>query len=222
MRDVDVVIDPQAADAAAALIVRWLRAALEARGTASLAVSRGEALLTALAAAELPWDDVGVWQVDERVAPDGDPARNALQLAGFPADVHLMPVTAADLAAAAEQYAATLPERFDVVHLGIGPDGHTASWPPGDPVIEQRAPVALSRRYQGLVRMTLTPPVIDAARVRVVLATGAAKAPVVARWLTGDATLPIARVPDVATTVVLDPAAAAELPEPRGGAAADT
>ena len=111
----------------------------------------------ALARADLPWDRVGVWQVDERVAPDGDPDRNANQLNGFPGRHHPMPVTAADLDRAATRYAKTLPERFDVVHLGMGPDGHTASWPPSDPVIDSERPVALSRPYQGRVRMTLTP-----------------------------------------------------------------
>lgn len=214
------MIDPQAAETAAERIAHLLRDALRARGRATLAVSRGDVLLAALVTRDLPWADVAVWQVDERVAPDGDEARNALQLAGFPADVHLMPVTAPDLAAAADDYARTLPARFDVVHLGIGPDGHTASWPPGDPVIDATVPVALSRPYQGLVRMTLTPPVIDAARARLVLATGDTKAAVVARWLRGDATLPIARVPDVGTTAVLDPAAAAGLQEEAGDAAA--
>lgn len=216
MRDVHLVIDPRAEEAAAEAIVGHLLAGVAARGRASLAVSRGEGLLAALAAADVPWPNVGVWQVDERVAPDGDPERNATQLAGFPGDVHLMPVTAPDLDDAARRYAATLPERFDVVHLGIGPDGHTASWPPGDPVIGSTAPVGLSREYQGRVRMTLTPPVIDAARARVVLATGDAKAPIIARWLEGDTSLPIARVPDAGTTVVLDPPAAARLTTPSG------
>jgi 6-phosphogluconolactonase/glucosamine-6-phosphate isomerase/deaminase len=213
VRDVNVVVEAAAVDAAANEIARRLLDAIATRGRASFAVSRGEELLRALAAADtdVPWEDVGVWQVDERVAPDGDPERNAVQLDGFPADVHLMPVTAPDLAAATADYAATLPDRFDVIHLGVGPDGHTASWPPGDPVIEASAPVGLSREYQGRVRMTLTPPVIDAARARVILVTGDAKAAIVARWLGGDDTLPVARVPDAGTTVVLDPAAAAGL-----------
>ena len=210
-------IEEDASAAAADEIARRLVDAVAARGRASLAVSKSAALLTSLADAGVPWSDVGVWQVDERVAPDGDPDRNALELAGFPADVHLMPVTAPDLEAAATAYAAGLPDRFDVVHLGIGPDGHTASWVPDDPVIAATTPVALSREYEGRVRMTLTPPVIDAARCRVVLATGSAKAAVVARWLGGDDGLPIARVPDRDTIAVLDPAAAAGL-EPGAGA----
>jgi 6-phosphogluconolactonase len=213
MRAVTVRIDDDAASRAAAEIATRLVEAVGARGEASLAVSGGssDALFVALAATSVPWDHVGVWQVDERVAPDGHPDRNANLLDGFPAPLHAMPVTASDLRAAAAEYAATLPARFDVVHLGIGPDGHTASWPPGDEVISSTRPVDLSGEYQGRVRMTLTPPVIDAARARVVLATGDAKAGVIARWLGGDASLPIARVPDAGTVVVLDPAAAAEL-----------
>jgi 6-phosphogluconolactonase/glucosamine-6-phosphate isomerase/deaminase len=210
-----VVVDDDAAVRAAREIATGLAAAVDARGRAALAVSGGStgpALLGALAAADLPWDVIGVWQVDERVAPDGDPARNANQLTGVPGQHHLMPVAAGDLAAAAADYAAGLPDRFDVVHLGMGPDGHTASWPPGDPVIDSSKDVDLSQPYQDHVRMTLTPPVVDRARARVVLITGADKAPAAARWLDGNgAELPIARVSADDTIVVLDPVAAAEL-----------
>jgi 6-phosphogluconolactonase/glucosamine-6-phosphate isomerase/deaminase len=210
-----VRVDDDAAGRAAGEIATRLAAAVKDRGRAALAVSGGSTgppLLAALAAADLPWDTIGIWQVDERVAPDGDPDRNANQLAGIPGRHMLMPVTAADLSAAADGYAAGLPDRFDVIHLGMGPDGHTASWPPGDPVIDSTRPVDLSREYQGRVRMTLTPPVVDAAGARVVLIVGADKAPAVARWLEGDGgDLPIARLPPRGTVVVLDPAAASEL-----------
>ena len=204
-------IDDDAPRRAARSIARRLASALRARGSATLAVSGGSTappMLAALAAAGLPWDRIGVWQVDERVAPDGHPDRNATQLADFPGRHHLMPVTAADLGRACSRYAAGLPERFDVVHLGMGPDGHAASWPPGDPVIDSERPVALSEVYQGRVRMTLTPGVVNAAIGRVVLITGADKAPAVAAWLAGDDDLPIARVRRTNTVVVLDPAAA--------------
>lgn len=208
-------IDEYAPARAARAIARRLAAAFRARGTATLAVSGGSTappMLAELARADLPWTDIGVWQVDERVAPDGDPDRNANQLTGFPGKHHVMPVTAADLDRAAKRYAKALPEHFDVVHLGMGADGHTASWPPGDPVIDSEQPVALSAVYQGRVRMTLTPDVVNVARGRVVLITGADKAAPVAAWLGGRADeLPIARVRRTGTVVVLDPAAAAAL-----------
>jgi 6-phosphogluconolactonase len=210
-----VRVDDDPAGRAAREIIARLTEAVAQRGRAAIAVSGGSTgpkLLATLAAADLPWADIGVWQVDERVAPEGDPDRNANQLAGFPGQHVLMPVTAADLDEAADAYAAELPERFDVVHLGMGPDGHTASWPPGDPVIDSTRAVDLSGEYQGRVRMTLTPPVVDAARTRVVLITGGEKAPAVARWLEGGGgDLPIARVPPGGTVVVLDPAAASAL-----------
>lgn len=210
-----VRIDEDAPRRAARSIGRRLAAALHARGEATLAVSGGSTappVLAELSRANLPWDRVGVWQVDERAAPDGDPDRNANQLAGFPGRHHLMPVTSADLKTACEQYASGLPDQFDVLHLGMGPDGHTASWPPGDPVIDSGRLVALSGVYQGRVRMTLTPSVVNAARGRVVLITGADKAATVAAWLHGgDDRLPISRIRRTGTVVVLDPAAASSL-----------
>jgi 6-phosphogluconolactonase/glucosamine-6-phosphate isomerase/deaminase len=113
-----------------------------------------------------------------------------------------MPVTSVDRRAAARRYASSLPERLDVVHLGIGDDGHTASWAPGDPVADLAQPVGWSGRYAGYDRMTLTPGPVNRARHRLVLVTEAAKAPVVARWLHGDRELPIARVRRSGTVVV--------------------
>ena len=123
-----------------------------------------------------------------------------------------MAVTAIDQRAAARRYAATLPERFDVVHLGMGDDGHTASWPPADPVIDNPQPVAISGLYSGFVRMTLTPVVVNGARHRLVLAPGAAKATALRRWLLEDRSLPIQRVRRTNTVVVIDAAAATQLP----------
>lgn len=172
-------------------------------------------MLTVLAALDVPWRHLTVFQVDERVAPDGDPARNSLLLEVLPlrtSQVRLMPVTAKHLGAAAARYARSLPDRFDVVHLGVGDDGHTASWPPGDPVVDSPRPVDLCGTYRGHVRMTLTPSLVNAARARLVLATGADKAEPVRDWLLGKESLPLQRVRRTATTVVLDAAAATLLP----------
>jgi 6-phosphogluconolactonase len=214
---IQVRISEDAAAWAATSIARRLAGAVRRRGSAALAVSGGSSapvLLTALAAVDLPWDRVEVWQVDERVAPDGHPDRNANQLAAFPGRHHLMPVTARDLRRAAARYAAALPERLDVIHLGMGPDGHTASWPPGDPVVDSTKAVDLCGEFNGRVRMTLTPPAVNAARGRVVVITGAEKAPAVAAWLKHHplgARLPISEVARSGTVVVLDSAAAAQL-----------
>jgi 6-phosphogluconolactonase len=212
--EIRVAADPQAAaDAAARAIARRLVNAVAARGTASVAFSGGSTpalMLARLAELDVPWAQVHVFQVDERVAPDGDPARNAGLLDSLPlrrANRHLMPVTAKDLGAAARRYAAALPERFDVVHLGVGDDGHTASWPPGDPVIDAAGTVAISQPYQGRVRMTLTPAAVNAARARVVLMAGASKQSALASWLRHDGSVPIDRVRRTGTLVVLDDAA---------------
>ncbi|MFM2076626.1 MAG: 6-phosphogluconolactonase/glucose-6-phosphate isomerase [Actinomycetota bacterium] len=213
------VLDDAAGAAAEAAdwTAHQLRNAVRRRGAATIAVSGGStpaAMFAALADLDLPWAAITVYQVDERVAPDGDPARNAALLAAFPAAAHVrpMPVTSKDLRAAARRYAEALPPRLDVVHLGLGDDGHTASWPPGDPVGDETAPVALSREYRGHVRMTLTPPVVNAARHRLVLAAGSDKAAPLEGWLLGNDALPIRRVRVSDTVVVVDRAAAARLP----------
>ncbi len=177
-------------------------------------------MIGALIRLDVPWRSVGVWQVDERVAPDGHGARNARQLdplAELPCRVRAMPVTAHDLRRAARRYAASLPDRFDIVHLGIGDDGHTASWPPGDDATRDSGrPVEVVDTFHGWERMTLTASVVNGARSRLVLATGASKRPVVERWLLADRTLPITALRRSSTWVFLDgDAAPTEAVHPR-------
>jgi 6-phosphogluconolactonase/glucosamine-6-phosphate isomerase/deaminase len=171
-------------------------------------------MFAVLLAQEVPWDAVTVWQVDERVAPDGHPERNAGQLADFPCRVELMPVTDDDLDAAARRYGAGLPDRFDIVHLGLGDDGHTASWPPGHRVADSTRPCEVIEEFNGFERMTLTPPVVNGARARLMLTYEASKAPMVQRWLLRDPELPVTRLRRADTWVMLDPLAAADLPDP--------
>jgi 6-phosphogluconolactonase len=192
--------------------------AVEARGRFTFAVSGGHtpwAMFRALADEDLPWEAIGIWQVDERVAPDGDPDRNLTSLVkALPeaVELHPMPVAEDDLDAAAERYAASLPEAFDLVHLGMGDDGHTASLVPGDPVVgmADRA-VALTREYRGRRRMTLTYPVLDRARRVLWLITGEDKAAMLPRLLAGDPSIPAGRVSAGEQLVVADRAAAAEV-----------
>lgn len=206
------------ADAAGRWCAGRIRAAVGARGEAVVAVSGGTsapALFVALLERDVPWESVTVWQVDERVAPDGDPARNAEQLGDLPCRVRLMPVTEADLSTAARRYGATLPPRFDVVHLGLGADGHTASWPPGDAVVDSGDLCEVIGAFNGHRRMTLTPRAVNAARARMVLAYGASKAPVVDQWLRGGSPLPVERVRRAGTWAFLDRSAATRLPSGR-------
>jgi 6-phosphogluconolactonase len=201
---------------AALWIAERLWEAIADRGSAHVAVSGGTtpaAMLAALADLRLPWDNVHVWQVDERVAPDGDPARNAGQLIPLSAaHLHPLPVTAADLTAAAAEYAAELTKAcggvLDVVHLGLGDDGHTASWPPGVNVATD-TDVAVTPEFRGHVRLTLTPPAVNRARAVMLLVAGRAKADVLERFLAKDPALPAMLVRRDNLTVLADDGALA-------------
>jgi 6-phosphogluconolactonase/glucosamine-6-phosphate isomerase/deaminase len=166
-------------------------------------------MIDALLEQDVPWATTTIWQVDERVAPAGDEARNANQLVSLPCRIRPMPVTSVDLRRAARHYGSALPERFDVVHLGLGDDGHTASWPPGDPVpvLSQRS-VELIPEFNGRARMTLTGRVVNGARSRAVLTVGSSKRSMVERWLLRDPSLPITAVRTQHTWVFLDDEAA--------------
>ncbi|MBI4884529.1 MAG: 6-phosphogluconolactonase [Actinobacteria bacterium] len=207
-----------AAAEAADWVAKQLRSAVLRRGSATLAISGGTTpaqMIGMIAGLFTGWSHVTVWQVDERVAPDGSAERNSALLdvlRSEGAQIRAMPVTEPDLEAAATRYADQLPPRFDVAHLGLGDDGHTASWPPGDPVLDSPLSVALSGVYRGTRRMTLTPQVINRARHRLVLVTGTPKAAAVRGWLLHNPALPIERVHRRATVLVLDLAAAAHLP----------
>lgn len=209
--------DADAVAAAGAEYVAGLsRSAVAAHGRFTFAVSGGHtpwAMFAALAEQDVPWADVEIFQVDERVAADGDPDRNLTHLqqslGEAPARVHPMPVTDADLAVAAAAYATVLPHRFDLVHLGLGPDGHTASLVPGDPVLDVTdALVGVTQPYQGHQRMTLTYPALARADQLLWLITGADKRDPLARLLAGDTSIPAGRVTAARSLVLADAAAA--------------
>jgi 6-phosphogluconolactonase len=227
---IDVLADADAvAREAAALIAAEARAAVVARGRFILAVSGGHTpwlMLRALAGEPVPWPEVHLIQVDERVAPAGDPDRNLTHLRESlltrvplrPEQVHAMPVEASDLEAAAKSYARLLrevagsPPVLDLVHLGLGPDGHTASLVPGDPVLDVTdADVALTGVYQGRRRMTLTYPILNRARRILWLVTGGEKAGPLVRLRAADASIPAGRVRQDQALVLADRAAASGL-----------
>jgi 6-phosphogluconolactonase len=215
---VEVLPDAEAvARRGAEVIAAAARDAVAARGAFSLAVSGGRTpwlMFEALGAQRVPWDAATLWQVDERIAPAGDPARNlTLLLETLPPAagpcLRPMPVEDPDPEAAADRYAAGLPERLNLVHLGLGPDGHTASLVPGDPALEVRdRAVAVTGSYLGHRRMTLTYPVLDAAARILWVVTGADKADALARLLAGDRSIPAGRVEAASALVLADAAAA--------------
>jgi 6-phosphogluconolactonase len=203
---------------AADIVAASAREAIEARGRFTFAVSGGRtpwAMFRDLAHEDVPWGKVGIWQVDERIAPDGDADRNLTSLLPMipsEADLRPMPVTDADLDAAAARYAGSLPDVFDLVHLGMGDDGHTASLVPDDPVLDVTdRDVAVTGEYRGLRRMTLTYRVLDRSRRVLWLIDGDDKTPMVPRLLAGDASIPAGRVATADQLVVADAAAAAEV-----------
>ena len=213
---------------AAAIIAAEARTAAAARGRFLMAVSGGHTpwlMLRALASEDVPWESVHLVQVDERVAPAGHPDRNLTHLRECllehaplrPGQLHAMPVESPDLAEAATRYAHTLreiagsPPVLDLVHLGLGPDGHTASLVPGDPVLDVTgADVALTGVYQGRRRMTLTYPILNRSRRVMWLVTGREKAGMLGRLRAGDESIPAGRVRQDQALVLADRAAAGQ------------
>jgi 6-phosphogluconolactonase len=211
---------------AAAIIAAEARAAVAERGRFIMAVSGGHTpwvMLSALAGEEVPWANVHLAQVDERVAPAGHPDRNLTHLhesllehAQLPPDqVYAMPVESTDLEAAAKEYAATLtqiagsPPVLDLVHLGLGPDGHTASLVPGDAVLQVNdAEVAVTGIYQGRRRLTLTYPILNRARRILWLVTGSDKVGMLVRLREADPSIPAGRVNAERALLLADHAAA--------------
>ena len=215
--ELEVSPDPAAvATRAASYVAARARAAVSERGRFTFAVSGGHtpwAMFAELAKLEVPWADVTLFQVDERVAPDGDPDRNLTHLhdsiGDAPASVCPMPVSDPDLDKAAAEYATLLPERFDLVHLGLGPDGHTASLVPGDPVLKVADElVAVTQPYQGHRRMTLTYPALARADQLLWLVTGSDKREPLAKLMAEDQSIPAGRVQAARSLVLADAAAA--------------
>lgn len=220
------------ARAAASTIASDARASVAARGRFTMAVSGGQTpwvMLRALATENVPWKDVHVFQIDERIAPVGDPDRNLTHLRESllehaplpPQQIYAMPVDSNDLNAAVLEYAETLkkvvgsPAVLDLAHLGLGPDGHTASLVPDDPVLDvSDADVALTGVYMGRRRMTLTFPLINRSRRILWLITGSDKVPMLSRLRTADPTIPAGRISQTQAVIMADRAATGQMDTP--------
>jgi 6-phosphogluconolactonase len=218
-----------AAQVAAGHLAQCVRARIKSTGRSVIALSGGRtplAMLQQLAILELPWPALHVMQTDERIAPHGDAHRNLtfieqilVERGPLPRlNMHAMPVEAADLTAAARDYQGLLeslcgtPAVLDVVHLGIGADGHTASLVPGDALLEvSTRDVGISVPYQGFRRMTLTVPAINRSRDILWLIAGSDKAARVAELVHGAGTTPALRIAREQALVIVDAAAAVEL-----------
>ena len=208
--------------AAAGIIAASARAAVHERGRFVFAVSGGRTpgqMLRALSREDVPWHGVHVVQVDERIAPLGHADRNLTGLqqnllahVELSADqIHEMPVESEDLAVAATSYERRLaavagsPPVLDLVHLGLGSDGHTASLLPGDGALEvMDADIALTGTYQGRRRMTMTLPMLNRSREILWVVSGGDKAPMLARLLAGDQSIPAGRVGQANARVIAD------------------
>jgi len=226
---VEILPDDDAlAKRAASVIAADARAAVAARGRFVMAVSGGKSpwvMLADLADEDVPWANVHVFQIDERIAPPGDPDRNYTHLRSSllehapipPGQIYAMPVELSDSEAAAKQYALTLesiagkPVILDLAHLGLGPDGHTASLIPNDPVLNvDDADVAITGVYQGRRRMTLTYPVINRSRRILWLVSGKDKIAALAKLRAGDASIPAGRISQTQALLLADRDAAGE------------
>lgn len=192
-----------------------------------MAVSGGHTpwvMLRMLAREEVPWGAVHIFQVDERIAPAGDPDRNLTYLRETllenapldPKHIHAMPVETTDSLAAAAAYAMTLrkiagsPSVLDLVHLGLGPDGHAAWLIPDDPVLQvSDNDVAITGLYPGRKRMMLTYPVINRARQILWMVTGTEKIKPLGQLLSADSSIPAGLIRRDNALVLADEAAAA-------------
>lgn len=194
------------AERSAGFLAERIDGAVRARGRAAVALSGGSTplpMFRALAAHTLEWHRTHIFQVDERIAPPGDPARNltALEqiLGRTGATLHAVPV---DLPApqAAEQYRVILREIvgpapvFDAIHLGLGADGHTASLFPDDPALNAQADVAHTLSHAGWARVTLTMPVLNRADAILWIVSGASKQNALAKLISQDRSIPAASV----------------------------
>jgi len=217
---IEVLADEKsAARRASELIATAGASAVAERNMFSLAMSGGRspwAMLAMLGEDEtMPWGETELFQVDERIASPGSEERNLTHMVlglsmDHQATLRPMPVTQRDLDAAAREYERTLPEPLDCVHLGLGPDGHTASLVPGDPLLEvdDRRVALTEAAYQGHRRMSLTYPALNEARRIIWLVTGPGKEDALAKLLAGDSSIPAGRVENGAMTIVADEAAA--------------
>jgi 6-phosphogluconolactonase len=232
MKTIRILADAKAvAQEAARVIAAEARSAVAARGRFILAVSGGKTpwqMLRALAGQDVPWSGVHVVQVDERIAPAVDPDRNLTHLRESllehaplpPEHIYAMPVEEADLEAASRKYARTLeelagtPPVLDLVHLGLGPDGHTASLVPDDPVLNVLdQDVALTGVYKKCRRMTLTYSALNRSRQIFWVITGADKTEMLLRLRDGDISIPAGRIRREKALVLADQLAAASLVE---------
>lgn len=224
--DFEILNDADAvAKRAASIIAAKAREAVSARGRFVMAVSGGKTpwiMLRALATEQLPWDKVHIFQIDERVAPEGHQDRNLTHLRESllshapikPEQIHPMPVESANLESGAAEYSNLLrqlagdPPVLDLAHLGMGPDGHTASLVPNDPVLNVTDhDVATTGEYQGRRRMTLTYPLLNRSRNILWLITGPDKAPMLARLRKSDRSIPAGRINPDHAIVLADKAA---------------
>jgi 6-phosphogluconolactonase len=204
------------ATGSAGFVAERARTSVAHHGRFTFAVSGGKtpwAMFAELARHEVPWSAVQIFQVDERVAPAGDPDRNLTHLreslGHSDPEVIAMPVEDPDLESAAAAYAKRLPDHFDLVHLGLGPDGHTASLVPGDPVLEVADRlVAVTQPYQGHRRMTLTYRALARAEEVLWLISGEDKREALAQLLAGDRSIPAGRVEARHSTILADASAA--------------
>jgi 6-phosphogluconolactonase len=227
---IQIFPDPDSvARAGAAFIASEARNSIALRGRFLAAISGGRTpwqMLRELTILDLPWSKIYVMQVDERIAPSGHADRNLTNLHQIlmrgttllPGHLHPMPVNSPELEAAAAEYARMLqqlagqPPILDLIHLGLGSDGHTASLIPSDPVLKiTDRDVALTGEYQGRRRMTLTYPMLNRARRLLWIVTGAGKSGALRRLQAEDTSIPAARVSRDRALVLADGPAASEL-----------